>query len=71
MLRALDARWVTLQKEQEMAFGRAIAAGFIIKHVGDLVLFAESFGAHRLRYIICDCSLLYNLMGMSFEMVAI
>lgn len=49
LLRALDARQFMLQKEQGMAFARAIAAGFSMEQMGDLVIFAECFGAARLR----------------------
>jgi hypothetical protein len=41
-----------LQKEQGMSFARAIAAGFSIEYMDDLVSFAECFGADRLRYVI-------------------
>jgi hypothetical protein len=47
-----------LLKEQEMAFVRAVGAGFTIKNVGDLVLFAEDFGAYRLRFAISNCKLI-------------
>ena len=40
-----------LQKEQGMAFARAVAAGFDIDHMASLMSFAESFGASRLRYV--------------------
>eukprot|EP00250_Pteridium_aquilinum_P016591 c23181_g2_i1 orf=283-4848(-) len=49
VLRALDARRMMLQKEQGMAFARALAAGFNLENMDDLVLFAECFGANRLR----------------------
>eukprot|EP00250_Pteridium_aquilinum_P011828 c20335_g1_i1 orf=635-4417(+) len=49
LLGALDARRTMLQKEQAVAFARAIAAGFSVENMGDLMLFAESFGAIRLR----------------------
>ncbi|MCO5566669.1 hypothetical protein L7F22_020347 [Adiantum nelumboides] len=49
LLRALDARRMMLQKEQGMAFARALAAGFNLENMDDLVLFAECFGANRLR----------------------
>lgn len=51
LLRALDARRMMLQKEQGMAFARALAAGFNLENMDDLVLFAECFGANRLRYV--------------------
>ena len=40
-----------LQKEQGMAFARAVAAGFDIDHMAPLMSFAESFGAFRLRCV--------------------
>ena len=49
LLRALDSRRLMLQKEQGMSFARAIAAGFSIEYMDDLVSFAECFGADRLR----------------------
>jgi hypothetical protein len=63
LLRTLDARWMMLLKEQDMAFVRAIGAGFVIKNVGDLVLFAEDFGAYRLRYAISNCKFIYIIRG--------
>jgi hypothetical protein len=38
-----------LQKEQGMAFARALAAGFSPENMADLVQFCECFGATRLR----------------------
>jgi len=38
-----------LQKEQGMAFARAVAAGFDIDRMTQMVSFSESFGASRLR----------------------
>lgn len=49
LLRALDSRRIMLQKEQGMAFARALAAGFNLENMDDLILFAECFGANRLR----------------------
>lgn len=37
------------QQELSMAFARAVAAGFAIEHMADLMIFAEQFGATRLR----------------------
>ncbi|KAI5070286.1 hypothetical protein GOP47_0015109 [Adiantum capillus-veneris] len=48
LLRALDARHMMLEKELGVALARAIAAGFTIEHIKDLILFAETFGAKRL-----------------------
>ncbi|XP_022722369.1 COP1-interacting protein 7-like isoform X2 [Durio zibethinus] len=49
LLKVLETRKTMLQKEQGMAFARAVAAGFDIDHVAPLISFAESFGASRLR----------------------
>ncbi|KAH7277510.1 hypothetical protein KP509_39G054700 [Ceratopteris richardii] len=49
LLRALDARRMMLQKEQGMAFARALAAGFNVDNMDDLISFAECFGAERLK----------------------
>ncbi|CAH2080474.1 unnamed protein product [Thlaspi arvense] len=48
LLKVLEARKTVLQKEQGMAFARAVAAGFDIDHIAPLVSFAECFGASRL-----------------------
>ncbi|KAI3664281.1 hypothetical protein L6452_44766 [Arctium lappa] len=48
LLNVLETRKTVLKKEQGMAFARAVAAGFEIDHVANLLLFAESFGASRL-----------------------
>ncbi|XP_072987656.1 COP1-interacting protein 7-like [Typha latifolia] len=47
--RVLETRKVVLQKEQGMAYARASVAGFQLDHIEDLVLFADAFGATRLR----------------------
>ncbi|WOL15934.1 hypothetical protein Cni_G24716 [Canna indica] len=49
LLRVLETRKMVLRKEQGMAFARATAAGFDIDKMVDLVSFAESFGASRLK----------------------
>ncbi|XVE65818.1 hypothetical protein DITRI_Ditri08aG0029800 [Diplodiscus trichospermus] len=49
LLKVLETRKTVLQKEQGMAFARAVAAGFDIEHMAPLMSFAESFGASRLR----------------------
>ncbi|XVF38482.1 hypothetical protein REPUB_Repub20aG0105900 [Reevesia pubescens] len=49
LLKVLETRKTVLQKEQGMAFARAVAAGFDIDHLAPLISFAESFGASRLR----------------------
>ncbi|KAA8548827.1 hypothetical protein F0562_000511 [Nyssa sinensis] len=48
LLKVLETRKTVLQKEQGMAFARAVAAGFDIDHMAPLVSFAECFGASRL-----------------------
>ncbi|KAJ9537146.1 hypothetical protein OSB04_029879 [Centaurea solstitialis] len=48
LLNVLETRKTVLKKEQGMAFARAVAAGFEIDNVANLLLFAESFGASRL-----------------------
>ncbi|GFP85841.1 hypothetical protein PHJA_000727900 [Phtheirospermum japonicum] len=48
LLKVLETRKTVLQKEQEMAFARAVAAGFDIDYMAHLVCFAEGFGAMRL-----------------------
>ncbi|GLJ37365.1 hypothetical protein SUGI_0758250 [Cryptomeria japonica] len=49
LLRAIDARLMALEQELRMAFARAAAAGFEIEQMGNLMLFAERFGATRMR----------------------
>lgn len=48
-LKVLETRKSVLQKEQGMAFARAVAAGFDIDRMTQMVSFSESFGASRLR----------------------
>ncbi|GFY85428.1 COP1-interacting protein-like protein [Actinidia rufa] len=48
LLKVLETRKTMLQKEQGMAFARAVAAGFNIDHMAPLLSFAECFGASRL-----------------------
>ncbi|KAL6954946.1 hypothetical protein U1Q18_044388 [Sarracenia purpurea var. burkii] len=48
LLKVLETRKTMLQKEQGMAFARAVAAGFDIDDMAPLVSFAECFGALRL-----------------------
>ncbi|KAF6175593.1 hypothetical protein GIB67_002605 [Kingdonia uniflora] len=48
LLRVLETRKIVLQKEQGMAFARAVAAGFDMDHVAHLISFSECFGALRL-----------------------
>lgn len=48
LMKVLETRKTVLQKEQGMAFARAVAAGFDIDHMTPLMSFAETFGASRL-----------------------
>ncbi|KAF5197157.1 Cop1-interacting protein [Thalictrum thalictroides] len=48
LLKVLETRKAVLQKEQGMAFARAVAAGFEMDHILNLISFGESFGATRL-----------------------
>lgn len=48
LLKVLETRKTVLQKEQGMAFARAVAAGFDIDNISPLMSFAECFGASRL-----------------------
>lgn len=48
LLRVLETRKAVLQKEQGMAFARAVAAGFDMDHMAEVISFAECFGASRL-----------------------
>ena len=47
--RVLDNRKAMLQKEQAMAYARALVAGFDLDSIDDLICFADAFGASRLR----------------------
>ncbi|XP_044500034.1 COP1-interacting protein 7-like [Mangifera indica] len=49
LLKILETRTTALQKEQGMAFARAVAAGFDVDHMVPLMSFSESFGASRLK----------------------
>ncbi|KAE8734974.1 COP1-interacting protein-related, putative isoform 3 [Hibiscus syriacus] len=49
LLKVLETRKTVLQKEQGMAFARAVAAGFNIDEMTPLISFSERFGASRLR----------------------
>lgn len=48
LLKVLETRKTVLQKEQGMAFARAVVAGFDIDHMAPLLSFAECFKATRL-----------------------
>ncbi|KAL8141360.1 hypothetical protein V2J09_007381 [Rumex salicifolius] len=47
--RVLDIRIAVLQKEQAMAYARALAAGYEMDNLDDLISFSDAFGASRLR----------------------
>ncbi|GAB2258033.1 hypothetical protein Droror1_Dr00014193 [Drosera rotundifolia] len=47
--RVLETRKAVLRKEQAMVFARALAAGFDMDYLGDLISFSDAFGASRLR----------------------
>ncbi|KAK9056321.1 hypothetical protein SSX86_027411 [Deinandra increscens subsp. villosa] len=47
--RLLETRKAMLRKEQAMAYHRAHVAGFETENMNDLILFADHFGASRLR----------------------
>ncbi|KAA8523865.1 hypothetical protein F0562_010288 [Nyssa sinensis] len=47
--RVLETRKAVLRKEQAMAYARALVAGFEIDYIDDLISFADTFGASRLR----------------------
>lgn len=47
----MDVRLSALQQEQNMAFSRAVAAGFDVDRIEDLLAFSEFFGADRLQYV--------------------
>ncbi|XP_021752124.1 uncharacterized protein LOC110717670 isoform X2 [Chenopodium quinoa] len=48
LVQVLETRKSVLQKEQGMAFARAVAAGFEIDSIAALLSFAECFGASRM-----------------------
>ncbi|XP_047333939.1 COP1-interacting protein 7-like isoform X2 [Impatiens glandulifera] len=64
LLKVLESRKANLQKEQGMAFARAVAAGFDIDRVTPLLSFAECFGATRL---MSACSLFMDLWKRKHE----
>ncbi|XP_010245324.1 PREDICTED: uncharacterized protein LOC104588898 [Nelumbo nucifera] len=47
--RLLETRKAVLRKEQAMAYARACVAGYEMDQIGDLISFADAFGAARLR----------------------
>lgn len=50
LLRAIDVRLSALKQDLVTACARASSAGFNPDSVSELVLFADHFGANRLRY---------------------
>ncbi|GER25406.1 COP1-interacting protein 7 [Striga asiatica] len=58
--RVMDTRKALLQKEQAMAYARAVVAGYEIDTIDDLVCFADAFGASRLRDACIDFKELYK-----------
>uniref|UniRef100_A0A1J3IVX0 COP1-interacting protein 7 n=1 Tax=Noccaea caerulescens TaxID=107243 RepID=A0A1J3IVX0_NOCCA len=47
--RLLETRRTLLRREQAMAYARGAVAGYEIDSIDDLILFADAFGASRLR----------------------
>ncbi|KAL1210778.1 COP1-interacting protein 7 [Cardamine amara subsp. amara] len=47
--RLLETRRTLLRREQAMAYARGVVAGYEIDSIDDLILFADAFGASRLR----------------------
>ncbi|KAJ0550865.1 putative protoporphyrinogen oxidase [Helianthus annuus] len=47
--RLLETRKAMLRKEQEMAYHRALVAGFETENMNDLIFFADHYGASHLR----------------------
>jgi len=50
---------MALQQEISMAFARAVAVGFAIEHMADLMIFAEQFCATHLRSGLASSCLLF------------
>jgi hypothetical protein len=50
--RLLETRRTLLRREQAMAYARGVVAGYEIDSIDDLILFADAFGASRLRYVM-------------------
>ncbi|KAJ0018573.1 hypothetical protein Pint_10666 [Pistacia integerrima] len=48
--RLLGTRKALLRKEQAMAYARGLVAGFEVDSIDDLISFADTYGASRLRY---------------------
>lgn len=49
LLKAIDVRVLALKKDLTTSFERVSAAGFTLDNISELLLFAEQFGAHRLK----------------------
>jgi len=49
LLKAIDVRLTAVKQDLATAFTRASAAGFTLDTVSELLLFAELFGALRLK----------------------
>ncbi|XP_061361308.1 COP1-interacting protein 7-like [Gastrolobium bilobum] len=60
LLKVLETRKSVLQKEQGMAFARAVAAGFDIDYMPALMSFAECFEASRLMDACRKCMSLWK-----------
>ncbi|KAL1560197.1 COP1-interacting protein 7-like [Salvia divinorum] len=58
--RLMDTRKALLLKEQAMAYVRAVVAGYEMEDIEDLICFADTFGASRLREACTDFKELYN-----------
>ncbi|KAL8460384.1 hypothetical protein ACS0TY_032063 [Phlomoides rotata] len=58
--RLMDTRKALLLKEQAMAYARAVVAGYEMETIDDLICFADTFGASRLREACTDFKDLYN-----------
>lgn len=50
LLRAIDVRLTAVKQDFDTACARAASAGFNHETITDLQLFAERFGAARLKY---------------------
>lgn len=57
--RLMDTRKALLLKEQAMAYARAVVAGYEMEDIDDLICFADTFGASRLREACTDFKELY------------
>ena len=49
LLRAIDVRLTAVKQELTSACARASSAGFTLESISDLRLFADYFGAQRLK----------------------